>query len=72
MRRRGQSINNLAQFLGRSTSFVSRILHLTSFKDLRKLPRGFVVKAASIQRSILVFLGQRWENWILGEGERPP
>ena len=71
-RRKGQSINNIAQFLGRSTSFVSRILHIQSFKDLRKLPRGFVVKSAFVQRNIMDYFREMWIQFIFGETEKPP
>jgi len=77
MRRKGQSINNISAVFGRSTSFVSRIIKanegliLTRF-DLRKLPRICKLRAASRMFQTLLKLQIRWENWILGNGEKPP
>ena len=74
LRRKGVSINQLSLSFGRSTSFVFRVLkaaHLR-FMDLRKLPT--YVKQLGSQRSkkIMDKLLRGWEQFILGEGEKPP
>ena len=72
LRRKGQSINNISNFLGRSCSFVYRILkNLTKF-DLRKLPAAYRIKNAFFNRRMLEKLWNFWEMWILGEGAKPP
>jgi hypothetical protein len=73
MRRQGQSINNMAAFFGRSTSYIRRILKFNRcLKDLRKIPSQIRRKRALYQRLFMENLRLKWESWILGEGERPP
>jgi hypothetical protein len=76
-RRFGYSINTLAAWLGRSTSFVQRILEFNRLTahashDLRKLPARIRRLSASRLREELMLWGRAWEAWILGEGEKPP
>lgn len=77
LRRKGQSINNIAKAFGRSTSFVYRIISRARVlalnrKDLRKLPRLSRTRYAARMRFILKTLLKKWEAFILGEGEKPP
>lgn len=77
MRRKGQSINNIAAAFGRSTSFVHRILKanrglILTKKDLRKLPRICRMRYASRMRFLYMKLLKKWEAFILGESEKPP
>ena len=75
MRKTGVAINQIASFLGRSHSFIYRILRFNGLAhriDLRKLPwRIRSLSAARIARHMEI-LRHRWEMWILGEGEKPP
>ena len=72
LRRKNQSINNISYFLGRSTSFVYRILKNFRKIDLRKLPRRIILLAARRNRVLLEKLRLRWQDFIIGESERPP
>jgi len=73
LRRKQQSINQIANFLGRSYSFVYRILKKNLLiSDLRKLPNRIKLLAAARQHQIMLKLWQKWQNFILGEGEKPP
>jgi len=72
LKRKGQSINNIASVIGRSRSFVYRILKKFHFQDLRKLPRRVRMFHASKMRFLLFKLMDSWQTWILGEGEKPP
>jgi len=76
LRRKKQSISNIASFLGRSTSFVSRILHnITTLSfplDKRKLPRAIVLKNCFAQRFLLEKLRSSWESFLFGEVDKPP
>jgi hypothetical protein len=76
-RRFGYSINTLASWLGRSTSFVQRILEFNRLTahashDLRKLPQRIRRLTAARLRDEIIYYGRAWEAWILGEGEKPP
>lgn len=78
LRRLGHRINHIAKFLGRSTSYVYRVITtaqkrgiLTHF-DMRKMPNQ-MRRIASAQRwTTMLKLWQQWEAWILGEGDKPP
>ena len=79
LRRKGVSINQISLSFGRSTSFIFRILKAVSlgsatwrFMDLRKLPT--YVKQLGSQRSkkIMDKLLRGWEQFILGEVDKPP
>ena len=72
LKRRGQSINSIASLVGRSYSFVHRILSKFHFSDLRKLPRVLRLRRASRNHYLMLKFGEAWRNFILGEGEKPP
>lgn len=74
LRRKGQSINNISKFLGRSTSYIQRILKFNGLRaDLRKLPMAIKLKSASRQRIFMEKTRFAWEQWIFSDsGERPP
>lgn len=79
LRRKGHSIQTIASFLGRSTSFVHRVVKfnravhsISRFLDLRKLPSSFKSSGAKIRAKIMVKLWAAWEAFILGETDRPP
>lgn len=72
LRRKGHSINNISTLLGRSTSFIARILNNFTKIDLRKLPRVRRLCNASKMRSLLLKLAPKWVSFILGESEEPP
>jgi len=79
MRKKGASINLIAAFIGRSTSFVARILKSAkrtspfSFSaDLRKLPNRIKRLSAKRQLQTMEKLRRAWELFIRGQGERPP
>jgi len=74
LRRKQQSINGISKFLGRSTSFVARILNFNGLnkEDLRKYPAQMKQKAALRQWKILEKLRLNWEKFIFGATERPP
>jgi hypothetical protein len=74
----GYSTNQLAQALGRSTSYIHRIVRtaitrgLTHFIDKRKLPNQTRLRCSSIRRKTLIKYLPGWEAFILGEGDKPP
>jgi len=76
-RRFGYTMNSIAAFLGRSTSFVYRILKFQAglgahIGDLRKIPcRIRQLAKARLERDIQCF-GELWNMWLLGIGEKPP
>jgi len=72
LKRKGQSINNMTKLVGRSTSFIHRILKKVCFQDLRKIPRIPRLRRASRNRFLLLKSMDSWISWILGEGEKPP
>lgn len=78
LRRIGLSINQIAEAFGRSTSAVFRATktaenHQTLRRfDLRKLPAAIRRRSASLRYQTLMKLLSAWEQWIAGEGERPP
>ena len=83
LRRKGLSMNLLAEAFGRSTSVIHRVLHrLQRFghnldpwcrsADLRKLPYQARMRMASFRRYKLFKLLSYWEAWICGEEEEPP
>jgi len=72
LRRKGYSINIIASLVGRSTSFVYRILKKFLSTDLRKLPRRTRLFQASKKRFLMLKYGSAWLNFIQGNGEEPP
>jgi len=77
LRRKGHSINSIAQMFGRSCSFVFRIIKFNrglsiTKRDLRKLPRILKLRLASRMRFMLISLYSEWEKFILGIEEKPP
>jgi hypothetical protein len=78
MRRKGCSINLIANFTGMCTSFVGRTIRKAimsrslCFLDLRKLPDTARKLSASYRRRMMDKLRAGWEAFILGEVDRPP
>lgn len=78
LRKHGYAINTIAGALGRSTSFIHKILRFNvnvgnlRFIDMRKLPGQIRLRCASIRWNTLQKFIGAWEKWILGEGEKPP
>ena len=73
LRKLGYSINTIASTFGRSTSTIHRVLkrNLRNI-DLRKLPARVRLLAAQRQRFNIRKYLKAWENFALGEGEKPP
>lgn len=76
--KKGYSINQLAKGLGRSTSYIHRIVRtaitrgITHFLDKRKLPSQ-IRSATSINRmKRLQKWLTLWEPFLLGEVDKPP
>jgi len=77
LRKKGHSINGIALFLGRSFSVVHRILKRNRayglhWLDMRKLGYKARMRMSAYRRSLLEKLRGPLEQWILGEGEKPP
>lgn len=78
LRRLGYSISVIAQAFGRSTSVVQRRIRkaleygIINFRDLRKIPNKIRQMCRARQERILARWISLWNQWILGEGERPP
>ena len=78
LRKKGQPIQNIAEFLGRSTSYVHRILkfnnvfRLVKFADLRKLPTAIKQFGARFLKKTMLKLAPGWLAFILGETDKPP
>lgn len=78
LRQKGQPVQNISAFLGRSTSFVQRVLEFNNalrrfrFADLRKLPRRVKDLGAKFRRREMEKLGPVWLSFILGETDKPP
>jgi len=78
LRKKGHSINAIANFFGRSTSVVYRAIKQFRFYgdvkrfDMRKLPCIARMRMASFRRALMENLRSQWETWALGEGEDPP
>ena len=74
LRKKGNRIQHIAKFLGRSTSFVYRVLkrNRIPIKDMRKMPNQTRLRCSKIRWKKLQRFFLSWESWILGEGERPP
>ena len=78
LRKHGYSINTISKALGRSYSYVYRTLRFNinignlRYFDMRKLPSKMRKWCSPRQWETLMSLWQKWEDWILGEGEKPP
>jgi hypothetical protein len=74
----GYSINQLSQALGRSTSYIQRVVKtaitrgLTHFLDKRKMVSTIRLATSSRRRAMLQKYLSLWEAFILGEGDKPP
>jgi hypothetical protein len=64
--RLGYSTNMIAKVFKRSTSVINRVLKNHILNDLRKLPRQVREKAAQIQLSNMLRLGQLYRDWAIG------
>lgn len=78
LRRHGYTINQLAGFLGRSTSFIYRVLRTAILRltlrsiDMRKLP-GTIRLSTSIRRRLSMEKYRAgWEAFLLGAEDKPP
>jgi AraC-like DNA-binding protein len=79
LRRKGHSITTISGFLGRSTSYVHRVLKfnkalgsISRFLDLRKTLGSSKALMAKRRLKSMVKLWESWEAFILGETDRPP
>jgi len=79
MRKLGYTINQLADFTGRSRSIVHKILKIATKrlcivkKDYRKgLTNQARLRCSSIRRKMLTKFLPAWEAFILGETDKPP
>ena len=73
LRRLGYSISVLSAVFGRSTSMIARILHKNlALSDLRKLPARVRALAHRSQMVDLRIRARSWEDFIFGQGEKPP
>jgi len=74
LRKKGHSINAIANFLGVSSSVIHRIVKFNglNFKDLRKIPR--LIRERIARRNLFLLEKYRvaWEKFLLGEGGKPP
>jgi hypothetical protein len=74
----GYPTNMLSRVLGRSTSFIHRILKTAVQRlsirkiDMRKLPSIVRLRCAAIRWNSLLKYWPLWEAWICGLGEKPP
>lgn len=74
----GYSINQLSQALGRSTSYIHRIVKtaiirgLTRFIDKRKLVSQTRLATSARRRIMLQRYLPLWEAFMLGETDKPP
>ena len=76
-RRFGYTMNSIAMFLGRSTSFVYHILKFQAglgarIGDLRKIPARIRRLAKARHEKGIRCFGELWNMWLLGIGEKPP
>lgn len=78
LRKLGYPINMLSKGLGRSTSYIHRILRNAIMRlslrpmDMRKLPSAIRLRCSTTRWNTLQKYLPAWEMWILGEGEKPP
>lgn len=83
LRRKGLSINLIAEAFGRSTSVVHRALvKVERYRynldvwgrriDLRKLAYRTRMRVSAFKRWKLFQQLSAWEAWICGEGDKPP
>jgi hypothetical protein len=78
LRKKGHRINHIAKALGRSTSYVYRVLknaylrRTLSKDDMRKMGHKTRLIQTRIRWHQLLRFMPAWEKWILGEGEKPP
>lgn len=81
LNRKGYRTQEIAKFLGRSTSFVFRALRqgpenfnrfTHHFDDKRKMPHRTRLFGKGPRWNTLMKYWSLWEAWILGEGEKPP
>jgi IS30 family transposase len=78
LRKHGYSINIISQALGRSRSYVYRTLRFNlnignlRYFDMRKLPNKTRKWSSRLRWKTLMELWQKWEAWMLGEGDKPP
>jgi len=78
LRRLGYSISVIARVFRRSASVVYRRIRkalergILTWKDLRKIPNHVRRISRTMQWTRMISWLPRWEQWILGEGEKPP
>ncbi|MBT0160693.1 hypothetical protein G4O51_12005 [Candidatus Bathyarchaeota archaeon A05DMB-2] len=74
----GYSTNVLAEAFGRSRSLIHRILKFNKllgtlpWRDYRQLPDRVKKIGNARQQRQLAFFMEKWQAFILGEGEKPP
>jgi len=78
LRKLGYPINMIAKALGRSQSLIHRTLRFNILIknlgsiDMRKLPNQARLRCSSIRWATLMSKWASWENWLYGNGEKPP
>ena len=78
LRKKGYPMNMLSKALGRSLSFIHRVLRTAITRrtlhvvDMRKLPGNVRLYCHNSRWRTLMRFMPAWESWILGEGEEPP
>lgn len=78
LRRHGYPMNMISRFLGRSTSFIYRTLRTAIMRlsirniDMRKLPSATRISLSGKRWRNFKKYMVGWENFIFGEGEKPP
>lgn len=86
LRRKNYSINMLADFFGRSTNMIHKILKANNLTGYRISGSGFamwkVLHQCDMRKSrpqrfkysakVMDFIRQKWLDWICGDGEEPP
>ncbi len=78
LRNFGHNIHNIAQGLGRSTSYIHAILSKAKLFgavrrfDNRKIPRRTKLLLSIRKLKTCLFYVQQWTAWILGEEGEPP
>lgn len=79
LRRKGQAMQTISEFLGRSLSYVHKVIsfnktlhNLPKWLDLRKLPAACKHSAAKLRLKTMLKLWSAWQAFIEGSEDKPP